>query len=230
MLRILLPTVTAVLLATLIAVSSRSAEAAAPDFAEVCYQATLEPPELKITDRIIGYCTSAITGASTAAESEAARANLLNNRAILHLKMKNRAAARADLDEALRIHPGSMAARVTLSHLHWLEGNLVAADEILAQGVQGDVPPQLLINRSIVRRTRGDTAGAVRDAMQLAGYDAETIDRLTPEVAPAPPPSGAAETPGTDAIDQPMPQADLAVPEVIDPEETLPEDEDINRD
>ncbi|MBM4202766.1 MAG: hypothetical protein FJ194_01265 [Gammaproteobacteria bacterium] len=213
--------VTTTLIGSLITFSSVVADAATPDFAEVCYQATLEPPELKITDRIMGYCTTAIT----AAQNEVARAGLLNNRAILHLKMKNRAAARVDLDEALRLHPGSAPVRVTLSHLHWLEGNLTAADEVLTQRVQGDAPPQLLINRSIIRRTRGDSRGALEDAMQVAGFDADTIHRLTPETAPIALPSPSANSAGAD-VPTPAPSEEgLQVPDEPDPE-----DEDINRD
>jgi hypothetical protein len=218
MLRINLSPVIAATLLSFITFSFPGVLAATPDLAEVCYQATQEPPALKITDRIIGYCTTAIT----AAQTPEARANLLNDRAVLHLKTNNRVSARADLDEALRVHPGSWAARVTLSHLHWLENNLAAADEVLTEGVPGEAPPQLLINRSIVRRTRGDTAGAVRDAMQLAGYDAESINRLAPELAPAelPPP----------ATDEAPPEAALVNPEESAPDGIDPEDDDINRD
>ncbi len=167
------------LLAPSAVVIAPSAWAAALDFSEVCYQAATEPPELKITDRILGYCTNAI---DTTTEP-AARANLLTNRAILHLKRNNSMQARADLTEALRIHPGAAAAHITTAHLHWLEGNLVAAEESLSAAIRSGDSQTAVIHRSIVRRTRGDVAGAMRDALTVAGYDTAAISRLAPEVS-----------------------------------------------
>lgn len=181
MLRILSPGLIGLLLALLLPEELQADEspASSPVQVQACYEATLEPDTLKISDRIIGYCTSAI-----AAETDPVRkANLLTDRAILHVKRKEQSAARTDLDESLRLDPASTPARITLAWLFWLEGNLVEAENALTAAINNNTSIEALTNRSMVRRARGDIAGAMRDALTVAGYSPEDIARLTPEAS-----------------------------------------------
>lgn len=195
-----------IFLAAAMALVVPGAMASTPDFAEACYQAATEPPALRITDRILGYCTKALESTT----DSRSRANLLTNRAILHIKRNDRTQAHADLSEALKADPGSLPARITRSHLFWLEGNLAAAEEVLAE-VPGD-SVQALVNRSIIRRTRGDMAGAMRDALTVAGYDESRIASLTPDLAvdaatPVPGlPTSIPEDAGAPATDEAAPE------------------------
>ena len=156
------------------------------DMAEVCFQAASESPDLLIDEKIVGYCTTALGEATTAERS----ASVLNNRAILRIRQNNRTAARADLAEAVRLHPGSLDARLTLGYLDWLEGNLVAAEKAYSDALAVAPLPLAALNRSLVRRQRGDIVGAMRDALLAAGHSPEDIDQLMPETplaaAPAP--------------------------------------------
>lgn len=146
------------------------------DMAEVCYQAASESADLEIGDRIIGYCTSALAGAKTPEASAA----ILNNRAILRIRQDDRAAAKADLTEAIRIQPTDLNARMTLGYLAWLEGDLVTAESAYTEALASHPLPLAAFNRGIIRRQRGDIVGAMRDALTAAGRSPEEIESLMP--------------------------------------------------
>lgn len=204
-------------LAAAIALASPGTLANPPDFAEACYQAALEPPELSITDRILGYCTKALESTPDAAS----RANLLTNRAILQIKRDNRIQAHADLNDALKADPGSVPARITLSHLYWLEDNLAAAEEVLTTVAAPSL--QMLVNRSIIRRTRGDMAGAMRDALSVAGYSESQIENLAPE-APVDADTSLPGLPDPMPVDAVSPAPEEAIPAIIGEEEPIERD------
>lgn len=150
------------------------------DMAEVCFQAALESPDLEISDRIIGYCSAALTDAKTPEASAA----ILNNRAILRIRQDNRAAAKADLSETIRVHPADIDARMTLGYLAWLEGDLATAESAYTDALSTKPMPLAAFNRGIVRRQRGDIAGAMRDALTAAGHSAEEVEQLMPSSEP----------------------------------------------
>jgi len=146
------------------------------DMAQVCFQAALESDDLEISDRIIGYCSTALTEAKTPEASAA----ILNNRAILRIRQDNRTAARTDLTEATRIHPADVDARMTLGYLAWLEGDLVAAESAYTDALLTKPIPLAAFNRGIIRRQRGDIVGAMRDALTAAGHSPESLEQLMP--------------------------------------------------
>ena len=146
------------------------------DMTEVCFQAASESSDLEISDRIIGYCSTALNEAKT---PEAA-AGILNHRAILRIHQDNRVAAKADLTEAIRIHPADMDARMTLGYLAWLEGDLATAESTYTDALATKPLPLAAFNRGIIRRQRGDIVGAMRDALTAAGHSAESVEQLMP--------------------------------------------------
>ncbi|MCP5181479.1 MAG: tetratricopeptide repeat protein [Pseudomonadales bacterium] len=135
------------------------------DFAQVCHRAASEPAEMRIDDRIVGYCTTAIGQAASAL----ARSALLTNRAILETRRDNWQAARTDLDDALAASPDNAAAWVTLGYVNWQSGNLPAAENNFTRALELAPLPVAAKNRSIVRRLRGDLDGAMQDALLAAG-------------------------------------------------------------
>jgi hypothetical protein len=193
---------------TLLSLCTGVANAARPDLGEVCFHAAAEQPELVISERIVGYCTTAITE-STAPKLTAVH---LNNRAILRIRQNNRVAARADLDAALKADLGCVPAWISLAHLYWLEGNLPAAEDALSSAVRLGGPTQALVDRSVVRRTRGDTSGAMRDALLAAGYSEPDVDRLVPSETP-----GAPGEPDAPVIAEPIPATDATPPQEEEP-------------
>jgi Flp pilus assembly protein TadD len=146
------------------------------DMAQVCFQAASESTDLEISDRIIGYCSTALAEAKTPEASAA----ILNNRAILRIRQDNRAAAKTDLTEAIRIHPADIDARMTLGYLAWLEGDLAAAESAYTDALATNPMPLAAFNRGIIRRQRGDIVGAMRDALTAAGHSPESVEKLLP--------------------------------------------------
>ena len=150
------------------------------DMAQVCFQAASESTDLEINDRIIGYCSTDLAETKTPEASAA----ILNNRAILRIRQDNRAAARTDLTEAIRMHPADIDARMTLGYLAWLEGDLVAAESAYTDALLTKPTPLAAFNRGIIRRQRGDIVGAMRDALTAAGHSPESLEQLMPSSGP----------------------------------------------
>ena len=146
------------------------------DMVEVCFLAASDSTDLEISDRIIGYCSTALTET----KSPEASAAILNNRAILRIRQDNRVAAKVDLTEAIRIHPADIDARMTLGYLAWLEGDLVTAESAYTDALATKPLPLAAFNRGIIRRQRGDILGAMRDALTAAGHSAESVEQLMP--------------------------------------------------
>jgi len=185
---------------TLLLFAATSTQAANPrlDLAEVCFHAASDTPDLVIDAKILGYCSTAIGEATDVRK----KATLLNNRAILRIRQEDTAAARTDLDEALRLDRSNAGAWITLGHLHWLEGNLVAAESAFTSALALGAPPLAAYNRSIVRRSRGDLPGAIQDALLAAGYATEEIETWIPEAAPQhAPPSAMSGAPAASRTD-----------------------------
>jgi len=173
MLRTITFLTTSVLTALVLAADPSTADF---DMEEVCFQAASESTDLEISDRIIGYCTTALADAKTPEASAA----ILNNRAILRIRQDNRGTAKADLTEAIRIHPTDIDARMTLGYLAWLEGDLATAEMAYSEALMTRPLPLAAFNRGIIRRQRGDLIGAMRDALTAAGHTAEEVEQLMP--------------------------------------------------